>query len=52
MRFEVFGIDKKRKFVTESERCVPDDKTLREMKALGYSFQRDGKKWTPGKEKA
>lgn len=50
MRFEIFGQDKKRKAVTEDEKCVPNEETLRQMKAAGYTFARDGKRWTPGRE--
>lgn len=50
MKFEIFGPDKKRKAVMEDERCVPNEETLRGMKAAGYTFARDGKRWTPGRE--
>lgn len=50
MKFEIFGPDKKRKAVMEDEKCIPKDETLRDMKAAGYTFARDGKKWTPGRE--
>lgn len=52
MLFEIIGPDKKKKAYTESEECIPDTKTLLNMKAAGYTFLRDGKKWVPGKEKA
>lgn len=51
MKFQVIGPDKKCKAYTESEKCIPSERTLKEMRAAGYTFLKDGKKWVPGKEK-
>ena len=51
MRMEIFGPDKKLKAHTESQKCFPDEQTLRQMKSAGYVILIDGKRWKPGKEK-
>ena len=34
-------------FWTETQSCVPDTETLQGMKAAGYTFKLDGKRWLP-----
>lgn len=48
MKCEIYGPDKKRKAHTESEKCIPDEQTLKQLKAAGYTILIDGKRWKPG----
>lgn len=47
--FEVFR-GKVRVAYTEHEGCIPPKETLRQMKAAGYRFVKDGKPWNGGSD--
>ena len=47
--FEVFR-GKTRVAFTEDEKCLPSKETMKQMRAEGYRFTKDGKPWNGGKD--
>lgn len=47
--FEIFR-GKQRVAYTESDKCLPDKETIKEMIRAGYRFVKDGKPWRGEKD--